>query len=43
MNTSIEKQLSEQGLRIAREGESGWYVIVWVGTETRKVWATDSR
>lgn len=40
---TVEEQLAEQGLRLAAEDESGWYVLVWVSSdETGKVWATDN-
>jgi hypothetical protein len=34
---SIETELAEQGLRIAADGESGWYCTTTYGT----IWATD--
>lgn len=42
---SIEDQLKRQGLRLANNGEAGWYVMVTDrdadGTYGTKVWATD--
>jgi hypothetical protein len=42
---TIEAQLAKQGLRLAKDGEAGWYVMVTDhdedGSYGTKVWATD--
>lgn len=40
---TVEEQLTETGLRLAKPDESGWYVTVWdyAKKDTKKVWATD--
>lgn len=38
---TLEDQLERLGLRIAKPGEAGWYVLVTVDGTEKKVWATD--
>lgn len=37
----VAAELAVLGMRLASDVEAGWYVLVSIAGETRKVWATD--